>query len=171
MKTENCLIKLGINISKLKARGLIKFEEATELEIIETDTDGRNYLLTPQAATAWRMLRKKAEADKISIYIVSAFRSISLQEKIIRKKLDDGIKIDEILKVCAVPGYSEHHTGCAVDIGTLNLKPLEIDFETTKAFFWLTKNARKFGFSLSYPRGNKFGYQYEPWHWCFKEQP
>ena len=170
MKNKDYLSELGINPADLQARGLIRYKEANELEIVETNSEGRNFLLDPQAAKAWRILKKNAETDNISIYIVSAYRSILLQEQIINNKLAIGAKIDKILKVCAAPGYSEHHTGLAIDIGTLGLKPLEIDFETTKAFSWLTKNAKEFGFSLSFPQGNTFGYQYEPWHWCFKKQ-
>jgi D-alanyl-D-alanine carboxypeptidase len=46
---------------------------------------------------------------------------------------------------------------------------LEVDFEQTAAFAWLTAHAHEFGFRLSYPRGNEWGFQYEPWHWCFDE--
>ena len=169
-KSKELLISLGINIENLNIRGLVKYEEAKQLEIAEIEYSGHSFLLTHHANLAWKKLKNKAEAKKISIYIVSAFRSISLQERIIRKKLDNGIEINEILKVCAAPGYSEHHTGCAVDIGTLNLEPLEIDFETTEAFSWLMKNAEEFGFLLSFPRGNPFGYQYEPWHWCYQKE-
>ncbi|MEO8102521.1 MAG: D-alanyl-D-alanine carboxypeptidase family protein, partial [Betaproteobacteria bacterium] len=46
---------------------------------------------------------------------------------------------------------------------------LEVEFENTAAFRWLTGHAAEFGFRLSYPRGNTAGYQYEPWHWCFHD--
>ena len=67
----------------------------------------------------------------------------------------------------APPGCSEHHTGRAVDIGTPHCKVLDEEFEQTEAFDWLVRFAGKFGFRLSYPRGNSCGYAYEPWHWCF----
>ncbi len=164
MLNENSLSELGISASELTARGLVKCDEATALEIAETDGIGRNHMLVPEAAVAWRRLRKAAEADSISIYIVSAYRSISRQVEIIRGKLEIGMTISDILKICAPPGYSEHHTGRAVDISTNGIKPLEIEFETTEAFSWLTKHAGEYGFSLSYPRGNAMGCGFHTGH-------
>jgi len=46
---------------------------------------------------------------------------------------------------------------------------LEGAFAHTEAFRWLSLHAKQFGFTLSYPEGNPFGYAYEPWHWCFRE--
>jgi D-alanyl-D-alanine carboxypeptidase len=81
-------------------------------------------------------------------------------------KLAKGRSIDEVLTVNAPPGCSEHHSGRAVDVGCAGTAPLEESFETTPAFAWLQRHAAAFGFSLSYPRGNRHGYLYEPWHWC-----
>ena len=76
--------------------------------------------------------------------------------------------MQEILRVNAAPGFSEHHTGRAVDIGTQDCEVLEEVFEKTSEFKWLQENAECFGFSMSYPRDNTAGFAYEPWHWCFK---
>ena len=67
----------------------------------------------------------------------------------------------------AAPGYSEHHTGRAIDITTPGTQPLEPAFETTPAFEWLTGSAHEFGFRMSYPRNNRHGIAYEPWHWAW----
>jgi D-alanyl-D-alanine carboxypeptidase len=75
--------------------------------------------------------------------------------------------IDEILLVNAIPGYSEHHTGRALDLHAGDGKPLETAFENHPAFSWLCDHAAEFNFHLSYPRGNPDGINYEPWHWCF----
>ena len=74
----------------------------------------------------------------------------------------------DILRVNAAPGYSEHHTGRAIDLGTIGCRALEEEFELTEAFAWLENNAAHFQFSLSYPRNNPSGVIYEPWHWCFQ---
>ena len=84
-----------------------------------------------------------------------------------QRKLDAGSDLTEILKVSAAPGYSEHHTGCAIDINTPGSATLEEEFENTSAFAWLTSNASHFGFLMSYPRNNKHQIAYEPWHWAF----
>ena len=75
-----------------------------------------------------------------------------------RAKLARGQSIDEILSVSAPPGYSEHHSGRAVDVTTDGVRPLELEFEGTAAFTWLSRHAGRFGFSLSYPRQNPYGY-------------
>ena len=162
---------LGIDPDRLTARGLRPCGEARELVIAETGEDGREHRLEPKAASAWRRMKSAAADDGVTIQIVSAFRSIERQAEIVRRKLDAGQLLDEILKVSAVPGYSEHHTGRAMDLTAPGYEPLEEVFETSPAFDWLCRRAREFGFSLSYPRENPYGYCYEPWHWCFQEHP
>lgn len=150
-------------------RSLVLYPEATELVVAETGQDARQHRLVPSAARAWSSLREAAHADGVEIRIVSAFRSVERQAEIVRAKLARGLSIDEILSVSAPPGYSEHHSGRAVDVTTDGARPLELEFEGTAAFAWLSRRAERFGFFLSYPRQNRHGYAYEPWHWCFKE--
>ena len=72
-------------------------------------------------------------------------------------------------EVSAPPGYSEHHTGYAVDLGD-GSRPsthVEVTFETTPAFAWLQANARRYNFEMSFPRDNPQNIHYEPWHWRF----
>jgi D-alanyl-D-alanine carboxypeptidase len=97
---------------------------------------------------------------------VSGFRSFDYQAELIRKKLASAQLIDDILKVNAAPGYSQHHTGEAVDIATPGSRPLTEEFEDSAAFGWLTEHGGEFGFSMTYPRGNPWGFVYEPWHWA-----
>ena len=114
-------------------------------------------------------LKQAAINDGEYIFIISAFRSVEQQTKIIEKKLNGGQIISEILKVSAVPGYSEHHSGRAIDIGTNGSRPLEEEFSDTSAFKWLQNNANRYGYTLSYPKDNIYGYDYEPWHWCYQD--
>jgi D-alanyl-D-alanine carboxypeptidase len=123
--------------------------------------------LTHEAACAWLAMQAQAVSDGIPIALVSAFRSVQRQHEIIQAKLTTGIDINTILESAAPPGYSEHHTGRAVDIGTSEADALEEEFEATVSFEWLTRNALDFGFRMSYPRNNRFGFVYEPWHWCW----
>jgi len=101
--------------------------------------------------------------------VVSAFRSIERQVEIIQAKLARNMSMEKILTLSAPPGYSEHHTGCAIDINTPGCIATEEEFERTEAFRWLQENATYFNFTLSYPRDNKLGFIYEPWHWCFQQ--
>ena len=161
--------ELGISSQFLAARGLCECEEASCLEVAEVGADGKDHLLVPAAASAWRNLKAAALGDSVSLFIVSAFRSIDRQTEIVRRKLEAGVPIEDILTVCAPPGFSEHHTGCAVDLSAPGSRLLEVEFEQTPAFVWLRAHAADFGYYLSYPIGNPCGYQYEPWHWCFSD--
>jgi D-alanyl-D-alanine carboxypeptidase len=150
------------------ARGLKRQPEAAELVSIATHAQGREVRLAPAAAAAWRRMRSAAESAGVLLLPVSGFRSVSRQDEIIREKLAAGQPLEAILRVMAAPGYSEHHTGNAIDIAEPGQPPLEESFERTAAFRWLDANAPSYGFHLSYPRGNIHGFVYEPWHWCFK---
>lgn len=160
---------LGISAQLLAARSLCEFHEPDRLELAEVGADGREHCLTPEASSAWRAMRAAALADGVELIIVSAFRSIERQAEIIRNKLALGGRIDEILELCAPPGFSEHHTGRAVDLTCPQGPVLEVEFAQTEAFTWLSSHAGSFGYALSYPATNRFGYQYEPWHWCYCE--
>lgn len=143
--------------------------EATQLVSVGADIYGRDQKLTPNAAKAWHAMESAAQSAGIALRLVSAFRSVAYQHQIIKRKLVADRKMEEILRVSAAPGYSEHHTGRAIDLTADGCKPLTEEFEQTVAFGWLTQNATRFAFSMSYPRGNKAGVIYEPWHWVFQD--
>jgi D-alanyl-D-alanine carboxypeptidase len=166
-EVASLLASLGIPLDTITARALVLHPEPAELVVAETGEDGREHRLTPSAAAAWRALSGAAHSDGVAIRIVSAFRSIERQAEIVRAKLQRGQSLEEILCVSAPPGYSEHHSGRAVDVTTDGVRPLEIEFEQTAAYGWLVRHAPGFGFFLSYPPQNRYGYAYEPWHWCF----
>ena len=159
---------LGIAPGAVAARGLPLCAEAGELVVAEVDAEGREHRLAPAAAAAWHALKAAAAEDGLLLEIVSAFRSFERQVEIIERKLCEGSAIGEILSVVAPPGFSEHHTGCAVDVNTPGCEAWEEEFENTAAFDWMRHHAGRWSFSLSYPRGNPWGYVYEPWHWCFR---
>ncbi len=142
------------------------FGEATELVEVGPNLVGRMQRLTPDAARAWRAMRAAAADEGITLLIVSGFRSVDYQARLIRKKLNAGQTVSEILAVNAAPGHSEHHTGRAVDIATPGSRPLTEEFEDSDAFRWLSRNAGQYGFAMSYPRDNPAGFVYEPWHWA-----
>jgi D-alanyl-D-alanine carboxypeptidase len=166
-RVKALLTALQISIDAIAARSLVFHPEAANLVIVETDDFGKEHLLVPPAASAWRDMKAAAFADGVTIRIVSAFRTIDRQAEIVRAKLEKGLSLASILCVSAPPGYSEHHSGRAVDLTTDGARPLEQEFENTSAFRWLSLNAGRFGFALSFPPNNRYGYAYEPWHWCF----
>jgi D-alanyl-D-alanine carboxypeptidase len=142
--------------------------EASGLVSIGPDIYQRDQRMIPGAAKAWRAMVESAAADQVVLQAVSAFRSVDYQAGIIRRKLESGQCIRDILCVSAAPGYSEHHTGRAIDVTTPGFAVLEEEFEHSEAYAWLTQHAGRFGFSLSFPRGNPFGVIYEPWHWAWR---
>lgn len=141
--------------------------EPLRLESIGRDTQDREQFLAPRAARAWARMREAAARAGVELQVVSAFRGIEYQLGIIRRKRQRGQSIEAILRVSAAPGYSEHHSGRALDVTTPGFAPLEVEFERSAAFKWLRKHARSYKFSLSYPRSNPHGIAYEPWHWCW----
>jgi D-alanyl-D-alanine carboxypeptidase len=166
-EVKTLLAALQISPETLAARSLVLHPEAAELVVAETDATGKDHLLIPAAAAAWRGMKSAAASEGVGISIVSAFRTIERQAEIVRAKLDRGLSLEAILCVSAPPGYSEHHSGRAVDVTTEGARALETEFERTAAFGWLSRNAARYGYFLSFPSGNRYGYAYEPWHWCF----
>ncbi|MBL6752420.1 MAG: M15 family metallopeptidase [Nevskia sp.] len=158
---------LGADAGLVGRRGLPVFGEAARLHCVGLGADGRDKFLAPLAARAWQAMSAAAAAEQVELLLVSAFRSFDFQHALIRAKIAKGRSLDEVLRVNAPPGCSEHHSGRAVDIGSRGIAPLEEDFERTEAFAWLGANAARYGFGLSFPRENRYGYLYEPWHWCW----
>lgn len=142
-----------------------------EENLVECFDNDKTFLLHPDAKAAWEKLKDAALSKGIHIYIVSAFRSIARQSEIIENKRAEGLSEEDIFKFSAPPGYSEHHTGKALDLTTSDSAPLEEEFERTSAFEWLIQHAGDFGFRLTYPRNNQYHIGYEPWHWFCEGSP
>ena len=159
---------LGVPRDYGRVRGLRRVREPSHLESIGLDTQGREQFLATRAAKAWQRMRAAAARNGVELQVVSAFRSIEYQLGILKRKLERGQSIEQILRVSAAPGYSEHHSGRALDITAPGFAALEEEFERSPAFLWLKKNARRFDFHLSYPRKNPHGIAYEPWQWCWR---
>jgi D-alanyl-D-alanine carboxypeptidase len=165
MTTHELFADLGIPSDYGRQPRRPQFAEATNLVEVEPNIVGTMQQLTPDTAEAWRAMKQAAAAAGVPLLLVSGFRSIRHQTDIIRRKLAAGQPIAAILAVNAAPGFSEHHTGRAVDIATPGTRPLTTEFEHSPAFAWLQENAASFGFRMPYGRGNRFGFEYEPWHW------
>jgi D-alanyl-D-alanine carboxypeptidase len=167
-RVQVLLASLQLPAALVERRSLELQPEAEDLALAEVGADGREHRLVPPAADAWRAMRAAALADGIELRIVSAFRGVDRQAEIVRDKLARGQTPEQVLEVSAPPGYSEHHSGRAVDVASGTDRPLEEVFEQTDAYRWLLEHAAEFSFFLSYPRGNAAGYAFEPWHWCYR---
>ncbi len=78
------------------------------------------------------------------------------------------MNLDSILKENKLPGFSQHHSGNAIDIVSNSYK-LSIEFEKSTAYKWLLDNANQYGFHLPYTKNNQEGIIFEPWHWFYLE--
>lgn len=107
-----------------------------------------------------------ADAGKagIDLKIISAYRSFWEQSSL--KNNYSVIYGSGANKFSADQGYSEHQLGTALDFTTSGLGANFTAFAKSDGYEWLTQNAYKYGFILSYPDGNTY-YQFEPWHWRF----
>lgn len=161
--------RLGAAPGYAVAHGWVLQPEASELVQASRDIYGRPLRLAPDAATALRAMRAAAAHDGIDLQAVSGFRSFAYQRHLLRRKLDRGLPLAAVLRINTLPGFSEHHSGCALDLTTPGVPAADAAFAGTPAFAWLTRHAGEFGFELSYPAGNARGIAFEPWHWRYAE--
>lgn len=149
--------------------GHFKYAEAPASDLRAIVADG-SIKLRQAAATAYQSMEAAARRDGVILEPISGFRSLTDQDYLFfGKKAERGQVARERAKVSAPPGYSEHHTGYAVDIGDGNAPATHLSesFERTAAFQWLQQNAPYYSFEISFPRGNEQGVSYEPWHWRY----
>lgn len=142
--------------------------EPLHLHFAGRDYVGRSIWLEFNTRISWLAMQRAALEQGIQLDVVSAFRSIEYQADIWTRKRARGQHTNEILSVNVPPGYSEHHSGRAIDISTPGVGPAEPGFADTPAFHWLQQYAHHYGFYLSFPEHNPHGVMYEPWHWCFR---
>jgi len=161
--------RLGLDHAYGERCGLALVPEPVALVFAGFDRYRRALWLRPDAARAWTAMRSEAARDGVALEPISGYRSHAYQLGIFERKLARGQSVEDILRVNAAPGYSEHHSGRALDIGTPGEPPAEESFEATPAFEWLQRNAGGHGFFMSYPRDNPHGIDYEPWHWICRD--
>lgn len=159
--------ELDVPVHRLRLVGLRVLPDATELAPIELDPERGVLAMSPEAAEAWILMQAAARADGVALVPLSAYRSPRLQRWIFSRRLADGDPVENVLRTSLPPGFSEHHTGDAIDIGTPEVPTIATAFAETEAYAWLTENAARYCFELSYPDGNAEGLDFEPWHWRF----
>jgi D-alanyl-D-alanine carboxypeptidase len=125
----------------------------------------KNLQFHTSALSFLQNMMSDARRQGVDLYVVSSYRSFGTQSDLKASyKVTYGSGANSF---SADQGYSEHQLGTAVDLTMLGQIPnLLIAFDQTIGFDWLNKNAYRYGFILSYPKGNTY-YQYEPWHWRF----
>ena len=105
-----------------------------------------------------------SSSNKIILVVNSGYRSFK-EQKGLKSVYVQKYGLTKSNQFSADQGYSEHQLGTAVDLSNNN-PDLSISFDKTDTFAWLKDNSYKYGFILSYPKGNSY-YMYEPWHYRF----
>ena len=145
--------------------GHFSYPIAREASLVEVVPGQR---LHQDAAAAFLAMQKDAAADGVQLQLLSAFRDQETQHGLFFPiMVERGQLPEERAKVSAPPGYSEHHTGYALDLGDARRPELDLEeaFDQSTAFTWLQQHAARYHFRLSFPADNHQGVTYEPWHW------
>ncbi len=127
-------------------------------------TKDKPLLIHANVAPHLEQMLEAATSTGNPLLIVSAYRSFGTQA--VLKSTYVVTYGTGANKFSAEQGYSEHQLGTALDFTTPKLWASYAKFDGTSAYVWLTQNAYKYGFILSYPKQNTY-YQFEPWHWRF----
>lgn len=116
--------------------------------------------VSPEAQAAFDEMQSAAAKEGLNIYISSAFRSYEYQSGLYDRYVSRSGKA-EADRYSARPGHSEHQTGLAFDLNTI-----DISFADTEEYEWLKENCADYGFIIRYPEDGEeiTGYMYEPWH-------
>jgi len=140
-----------------------------------------NMKIDSRIATSYQDMVAAAKKEGINLYLRSGYRAIKLQQTYydasVKSYKSQGLSDEEAsakaLEYLQYPGASEHHTGLALDIISVEwqntVEDLNATFENTDAFKWLDKNAAEYGFIIRYPKDkeNITGIKYEPWHYRY----
>lgn len=147
--------------NKLKDSFLNKIEL-----VVAKDIDNQDVKVEKETYDSFLLLKNDLEKQGINIGIDSAYRSVEYQEELMNRLfLEKGEEY--VNNYVALPGYSEHHTGLAIDVGILLDENLgDYSSKLEKAYQILHKALVKYGFILRYPLGKEeiTGYSYEAWH-------
>ena len=154
------------------------YEKNVELATAK-DVHGDDIKVEKNALEAFKQLQKSLlEEDGIDIELDSVYRSVQDQQDLWDEWANDPEKgIDYVLKFMAVPGYSEHHTGLAIDVCLVKDGKIIDDNDEMIAekeiFAKVHEKLSDYGFILRYPEGREAdtGYTYEPWHFRYVGDP
>lgn len=117
-----------------------------------------------EAVVAFKNMYEAAKKEGLGLVINSSYRSYQDQENICNT-FKDLYGEGYVTKYVALPGFSEHQTGLAFDIGSTSSKI----FAESKEYEWMKENAYKYGFILRFTKSNAYitGFRSEPWHYRY----
>ena len=151
------------------------WEDAVEI-VHMTNSEGSDVEVEAKAYKAYQALKADLEKEGVFVDLDSAFRNVADQERIM-KEFTEEYGADYAKKTVAPPGYSEHHTGLALDL-YLIIDGKEVDENEDMMKYpevWEKIHAKlaEHGFILRYLDGDEHitGYGYEPWHIRYLDDP
>ena len=117
-----------------------------------------------EAVVAFKNMYEAAKKEGLGLVINSSYRSYQDQEEVCntyKNLYGEGY----VSRYVALPGFSEHQTGLAFDIGSTSSKV----FAESKEYEWMKDNAYKYGFILRFTKSNAYitGFRSEPWHYRY----
>ena len=156
--------------------GHFAYPEVAAAELVEIGPYRQTKRIVQLHRAAAEALLRMIEAARqagLELVPISGFRSVAYQEKLFAKGIEKRGSEVETARWVAPPGYSEHHTGLAVDLGEGPEPESDVEpaFGDTAAYRWLAQHAAGFGFEMSFPANNPQGVGCEPWHWRFTGTP
>ena len=115
------------------------------------------------AAAALEEMAAAARADGVTLVVSSAYRSYDYQAEVYGRVVRE-MGQEAADRESARPGHSQHQSGLVADFSSI-----DDTFAQTAAGRWMTANASRFGWSLSYPAGYEevTGYRWESWHFRY----
>lgn len=148
-----------------KHRQLSKDYEPSDLVKIDAKYAAlKNQKASRIAVNAFISMYKAAEKEGYGLVINSSYRSYDDQEEICNQ-YKELYGDSYVQKYVALPGFSEHQTGLAFDIGSTKSNV----FANSKEYEWVQDNAYKYGFIQRFPKGYEdiTGFRAEPWHYRY----
>lgn len=146
-------------------------------DLVHANTSGirvttvRSYMLRSILINDLKALNDDAKKEGLDISMISGYRAYQTQADTYNYWVNyNGGNVAVVDQISARPGHSQHQLGTALDFSSSEIGDrLGSEFDNTKASKWLEKNAWKYGFVISYPKGyeSTTGYSYESWHYRY----
>ena len=148
-----------------------------KIELVETQNYfGESVRVERTSYEAYQALRAALLEEGVDIELESCYRSVARQEEL-WAEYEAARGLDYCNQYVAVPGFSEHHTGFAIDTNLIQpeSQASEEEKQAERARLWekVHQKMPAYGFILRYMEGKEdiTGYSYEPWHMRYVGSP
>lgn len=146
-----------------------------------TTLSDNSHQVDSRIASDYEAFSAAATEAGFPLVVISAYRSVAAQQEVFSTNVNSLMSSEGLSEADAIaktketitePGYSEHHTGLAVDVvdqewyNNYSSQVLDASYGSQPGAKWIAENAPKYGFIIRYPEGQEdiTGITYEPWH-------